>query len=58
MLIDEDTHSYEMMAAMRAGFRLDSPGYPNFFGFLGRAWPVSLVPTWVGFRSGSSVSHG
>ena len=44
MLIDEDTHSYEMMAAMRAGFRMDSPGYPRFFGFLGRAWPAPPAP--------------
>ncbi len=29
----------ELLAAMRGGFRLDSPGYPRLFGFVGQAWP-------------------
>lgn len=28
----------ELMATMRGGFRLDSPGYPRMFGFVGQAW--------------------
>ena len=29
----------ELLATMRGGFRLDSPGYPRLFGFVGQAWP-------------------
>ncbi|MDE0072521.1 MAG: hypothetical protein OXN92_01285 [Gammaproteobacteria bacterium] len=33
----------ELLTTIRAGFRLDSPGYPRLFGFLGPAWPENTV---------------
>ena len=41
LLLIEDHH--ELLTTMRGGFRLDSPGYPRVFGFIGRAWPVPVA---------------
>jgi hypothetical protein len=41
VLIEE---SHEVMATARGGFRLDSPGYPRVFGFVGQAWPAPPAP--------------